>query len=311
MADLIFHHYQNSPFSQKIRSILGYKKLAWKSVTVPNIMPKPDVVALTGGYRRTPFLQIGADIYCDTALMADVLERLAPTPSFYPESIAGAARTFAQWADYNFFWCGIAYTFQPAGMGNIFAGATPEHMKAFAADRMPFRSNIPRMSYPDALGQVNEMVQRVEHMLVPGQAFLFGEQASIADFALYHSIWFMREVGKVPAVLQTAPRLLAWADRMAAIGHGKRSDISADEAISLSRASKPADLSGRPFFDAHGIPLGTTVTIGANDYGMEPVQGELVLADTNELALRRTDDRAGEVVVHFPRLGFYMKKVET
>src|SRR5579872_1632239 len=99
MTDLIFHHYQNSPFSEKVRLMFGFKNLSWKSVIIPPIMPKPDVVALTGGYRRTPILQIGADIYCDTALIADVLERIAPTPSLYPQPVAGLSRTLAQWAD--------------------------------------------------------------------------------------------------------------------------------------------------------------------------------------------------------------------
>ena len=59
MTDIILHHYPTSPFSEKVRLVLGYKKLAWKSVIIPSIMPKPDVIALTGGYRKTPFLQIG------------------------------------------------------------------------------------------------------------------------------------------------------------------------------------------------------------------------------------------------------------
>src|SRR5689334_14407100 len=116
MSDIIFHHYPNSPFSEKVRLIFGYKKLAWKSVMIPVIMPKPDLTALTGGYRRTPVLQIGADIYCDTALIADVLEKIAPTLSLYPAPIGGLARTFAQWADSTLFWTAIAYTFQPAGI---------------------------------------------------------------------------------------------------------------------------------------------------------------------------------------------------
>jgi glutathione S-transferase len=81
MSDLILHHYPDSPFSEKVRLILGAKKLAWKSVRIPVIMPKPDVLALTGGYRRTPLLQIGADIYCDTALICDVLQHRQPLPS--------------------------------------------------------------------------------------------------------------------------------------------------------------------------------------------------------------------------------------
>ena len=62
-------------------------------------MPKPDVVALTGGYRRTPFMQIGADVYCDSALMCRVIDRLAPEPPLYPAATRGLAEIVAQWAD--------------------------------------------------------------------------------------------------------------------------------------------------------------------------------------------------------------------
>ena len=79
--------------------VLGYKQLSWKSVIIPMMMPKPDVVSLTGGYRRTPFLQIGADIYCDTALICDVLEHIQPAPALYPAANKGLARIVAQWGD--------------------------------------------------------------------------------------------------------------------------------------------------------------------------------------------------------------------
>src|SRR3954468_23611809 len=104
MPDIILHHYPTSPFAEKARLMLGFKKLAWKSVLIPAVMPKPDLTALTGGYRRTPVLQIGADIYCDTGLIADVLENIAPSPSLYPAATSGLAHTLAQWADTNLFW---------------------------------------------------------------------------------------------------------------------------------------------------------------------------------------------------------------
>jgi glutathione S-transferase len=63
MSGLILHHYPTSPFAEKVRLIMGYKKLSWQGVTIPMVMPKPDLMPLTGGYRRTPVLQIGADIY--------------------------------------------------------------------------------------------------------------------------------------------------------------------------------------------------------------------------------------------------------
>ncbi len=121
MSDLILHHYPTSPFAEKVRLILGHKQLAWKSVFIPMIMPKPDLTALTGGYRKTPVLQIGADIYCDTALIGDVLEQLLPTPTIYPESVKGVSRIVAQWADSALFTAAMAYNFQP-GRGTGLCG---------------------------------------------------------------------------------------------------------------------------------------------------------------------------------------------
>ncbi len=95
MTDLILHHYDGSPFAKKARLVLGFKGLAWHSVTVPRLNPKPEVVALTGGYRRTPFMQIGADIYCDTALMCRVIDRLHPAPPLYPAAVGGAMHMVA------------------------------------------------------------------------------------------------------------------------------------------------------------------------------------------------------------------------
>jgi glutathione S-transferase len=98
MTDIILHHYDISPYSEKVRTGLGLKGLAWASVELPVIMPKPNLTALTGGYRKTPVLQIGADIYCDSQLIMRELERRFPTPSFYPAG-HGAADALA--------WCGL------------------------------------------------------------------------------------------------------------------------------------------------------------------------------------------------------------
>jgi len=102
MTDIILHHYEISPYSEKVRLGLGLKGLAWGSVEIPVIMPKPDLTALTGGYRKTPVLQIGADIYCDSQLIMRELERRHPTPSFYPAG-HGAADALAWWAEKTMF----------------------------------------------------------------------------------------------------------------------------------------------------------------------------------------------------------------
>ena len=152
MADIILHHYPTSPFSEKIRLVLGYKQLAWKSVIIPSIMPKPDVLALTGGYRKTPCLQIGADVYCDSALICEVLEQLQPTPALYPAVHPGLARVLAQWADSTLFWAAMGYSLQPRGAAAMFDGAPPEAAKAFAADRGAMTAGMTRLRPAESFG---------------------------------------------------------------------------------------------------------------------------------------------------------------
>jgi glutathione S-transferase len=310
MADLILHHYPTSPFAEKVRLILGYKKLAWKSVIIPMIMPKPDVVALTGGYRKTPVLQIGADIYCDTALIADVLEHLQPEPSLYPEPSKGMGRTLAQWADTTLFWTAMAYNFQPPGLAQVFANAPPEVGKAFADDRQAMRQGMARMPAADATAAYKSYLRRTSDML-DDWPFLLGALPSIADFSAYHPLWFTRT--RTPAmagVLQATPNVLAWMDRMAAIGHASLDKLNAADAIKLAAASTPADLRDDIFQDEHGIALGSQVTIKSENFGLEPTQGELLAATRMHYTLRRTDERAGTVHVHFPRIGYILKKAE-
>lgn len=311
MADLILHHYPTSPFAEKVRLILGYKKLAWKSVIIPMIMPKPDVVALTGGYRKTPILQIGADIYCDTALICDVLEHLQPEPSLYPEPSKGMGRTLAQWADTTLFWTAMAYNFQPAGTAQVFANAPPEAAKAFAEDRQAMRSGAPRMPAADSAAAYKSYLRRMSDML-DDWPFLLGALPSIADFAAYHPLWFTRT--RTPAmagILNATPAVLAWMDRMAELGHASFDKCSATDAIAIAQAATPVALHDDTFQDDHGIALGSQVTVRSESFGLEPTHGELIAATRMHYTLRRTDERAGTVHVHFPRIGYSLKKVET
>src|SRR6218665_170440 len=225
MSDsLILHHYAGSPFSEKMRLILGYKGLSWQSVNVPVILPKPDVVALTGGYRRTPFLQIGADVYCDTTLMSRVIETRQPAPSLYPAQTGGAAHILAHWADTDLFWVAIPYTMQPAGAAAVFAGAPPEVLQAFAADRAAMTVGMKRSSTRDATAALQNYLAWMEQQLAT-QPFLCGAVPSIADFSAAQSIWYIRRAPPVAGILQPFAQVAAWFDRIAAFAHGQREKL--------------------------------------------------------------------------------------
>jgi glutathione S-transferase len=306
MPDLILHHYPASPFAEKIRLALGYKKLAWKSVIIPSIMPKPDLVELTGGYRRTPVLQIGADIYCDTALICDVLEHRQPSPALHPQGSNGGSRIVAQWADSTLFSVSMAYNFSPTGAAFFFQGQLPEIAKAFAEDRAKMRGGGSRMHPGDATSAYKSYLRRIASM-VDNQAYVMGQQPSLADFSCYHALWFTQRIPPLAAILDATPSLCAWMRRMAAIGHGSMEKFDALAAIAVAAQSRPAGIEHGVFQDDHGIALGSQVTITAESFGLEPTEGELIAATRTRYSLRRTDARAGTVHVHFPRIGFQLR----
>lgn len=308
MAELILHHYDMSPFAEKARLMLGFKHLAWASVQIPPVMPKPDVVALTGGYRKTPVLQIGADIYCDTALIARVLERIQPEPTLYPAA-APLAPLLAQWADGMLFGPAVAWAMQPAGVAAILGHLPPEQLKGFAADRAAMRGNAPRVTLADGTAQLKSQLAALSAQLAQGGPWLLGAAPSIADFSVGHCLWFIRQAAPVASLLDDYPAIVRWLDRLLAIGHHQRSEMSSTEAIAVAAAAAGhAPVAVQPGL---GFDAGQAVSVFATDYGSDPVAGELVGLTPDSVSLRRTDARAGTVQVHFPRFGFQIRKETT
>src|SRR6266849_8800179 len=300
MTEIILHHYEISPYSEKVRLGLGLKGLAWGSVEIPVIMPKPKLTALTGGYRKTPVLQIGADIYCDSQLIMRELERRYPTPSFYPAG-HGAADALAWWAEKT--------TFSPAA-GILFAKRPDALPEGFLEDRAKFSGrNIDPAAMvaavPNLLDQLRAHFDWLNQMLTDGRSFLQGSAAGLADLAAYHPVWFLKQnFGSGAAPLDGFPRLLTWAERIAAIGHGRRSQMSAQQALDVARDATSIARATVDPQDPIGRKPGQTVTVTPDDTGRDPVVGELVASDVHECVIRRNDREVGEVCVHFPRAGF-------
>ena len=311
MTKLILHHYPMSPFAEKIRRVLAFKQLAWQSVTIPTILPKPDVLALTGGYRKTPLLQIGSDIYCDSALICDVLEHVQPAPTLYPAQHKGLARVLAQWADSTLFWAAMAYNLQRPGMAELFDGVPAAAVKAFGADRNAMAQGMTRLRPADATAAYKSYLRRLANML-DDQPFLMGSAPCVADFAAYHPLWFTRRrVPVLAGILAATPGVLTWMDRMEALGHEDMTPLSATEAVAVCASSIRANLLKDSIFqDEHGMALGSRVSITPESFGTDPTEGELIAATRMHYTLRRVDARAGTVQVHFPRIGYVLKALD-
>jgi glutathione S-transferase len=300
----ILHHFDMSPFSEKLRLLLGFKQLAWRSVHVPLLMPKPDVVALTGGYRRTPLLQLGADIYCDTALAARVIDTLAPLPTLYPRE-QPLAVPLAQWADATLFWCAAVHATQPAGAATLF-GNDLTALKAFGADRAALTEGFRKPTLADAAAQLAVHAALLDAQLARGGGpWLLGAVPTIADFAAAHPLWMVRRA-QVDAVLAPYAHLNAWLDRVLAVGHGSHEELPSADAVTEAAAATPAPTPG--VLPGSGFEAGQRVTVSAIDYGSDPVAGALVALTLEQVSLARDDARAGRVHVHFPRHGFQIRK---
>ena len=307
MTNIILHHFPTSPFARKIRCILGAKQLDWQSVIIPRIMPKPDLVALTGGYRKTPVLQIGADIYCDTALIARKLNSLAAAPDLYPDHAAAAANAMAAWADSTLFQAAIPLTFMLEVLKKGFAGREDE-MHALIADRAAMRKDAPLAAVPLAEGRNTFalFLTQLERQLSNGQDFLFGDSPTIADFSVYHCLWFVATKPIVGDLILPFPAIRDWMERINAFGEGNSTEISSAEAIKIahdSAVSRDKNGSLHPDF-----PVGSAIVVQPTDYGITPVSGTLLYCDAHEVVLTRNDERAGEVAVHFPRTHYSISR---
>lgn len=301
MAELILHHYWPSPFTEKVRLALGLKGLAWRSVVQPNIMPKPELIPLTGGYRKIPVMQIGADIYCDSQCILREIERRHPTPSLIPDGAEATHWGTAFWADRVFFQAAVAVIF-----GQM-ADSVP---KEFMEDRSklsgrPFDTQQMKDAVPMMKEQLRAQLDWLDAQLRDGRPYLLGRSPGLADFATYHTIWFLQSYYP-PAgeLLEPHAGVRAWTERVKAIGHGQHTPMQPSEALAIAKASEPETTPGVEPGEPNGWRVGDRVAVMADDYGRDPIAGELVRASAQEIAIRRRDPDVGDVVVHFPRAGF-------
>ena len=303
MNDIILHHYPFSTFSEKVRIALGIKQMPWRSVEIAGMPPRPLLNPMTGGYRRAPVMQVGADIYCDTNIILPALERLKPTPSLYPRGSVGVANGL-----------GFAWERQmwipTIGVLVHFIG---EHIPAeFIKDRKEgyLGIDISKAAMAPSFMQHLEFVRAQIAWLgqaVSRQPFLLGDQPSAADLACWQTIFLLRQncpVGEVDALLGLAP-LIPWYDRIAAAGHGSPQAMTAEQALEVARAAVPAPVTYmKTDGDLGGIRPGTQVTVTPDDNARVPVSGQLVAADAFEVVIHRHDPQVGDLQIHFPRLGF-------
>lgn len=314
MADarsIILHEYPASPYSEKVRLALRLKNLAYARVEIPMIMPRPDLMPLTGGYRRTPVMQIGADIYCDTAIILRELEARFPLHALKLPGHEGLAQMVAGWTDGRWFQSSVAVIFGETG------DAVPE---AFIKDReqlsgRPFNVEAMKAAAPMMRDQWRARLMLLEERLAGGKGagaglYLVGAKPGLVDVHAYMNVWWMKQ--SVPAFadacFESAPLTRAWYDRLTDVQGQTPETIASGEALAIAKDAVPRLVAATTRNEPQGFAPGERVAVAPDDYGQIWVEGELVHADSQRIILNRVTPEADTCHVHFPRAGFLVRR---
>jgi glutathione S-transferase len=303
---MILHHYENSPYAEKIRLMFGCTDSHWQSLLSPAWPPRPNVDPLSGGYRRIPIAQIGADIFCDTALIAQEIALATEQPALDPANTTGTARELMLLAEGEGFFSAITSLPTTKLLGTIIRNFGPVGAYRFVKDRsgiLKGGTSSPKTG-DDAKAVMQGIFSKLEDKLT-SELWLGGNAPSAADFAVFHPLWLHLSCnGQLPA---SATNVHAWYQRIAALGHGERQEITREDAFAVARDTDP-----RPLPDSEppsDLKSGQKVSVQPEDYGVVPVIGNLAAITPTRIILARETDAFGTLHVHFPREGYALQAV--
>ena len=300
---LILHQYDISPFSQKAQKMMGLKELSWQSVEMPMIAPKPDVEALTGGYRGTPVLQIGRDVFIDNWMIARALDEFdASGPAINAQGGLREAALYA-WGE---------RLFTPL-LHAALAAYQSEWDADFLADRKRVFPDVDfdtlDVSDPDRRSQVRAYLGTVEAQLGLDQDFLGGAQADSCDIHVWGMVWMIHSA--LPAlmpIVETFPRLTDWYERVSALGTGDREDVKIDVAWQSLKDGPARRLPDTPDQEPLAPWVGEVVDIAAGSADRGSASGRLLAVDHEQVVLG-VEPISGEAAqVWFPRFGYHLRQ---
>jgi glutathione S-transferase len=304
-TEIILHNYPQSPVAEKARIAFGIKGLSWKSVEIPRLTPKPMLTKLTGGYRRTPVMQIGADIYCDTQCILRELERRHPIPTFFPSSDPGLMWCLSRWTDGALFDLAVKIILGSAGDA-LPADFAEDRGRLYLGQDWAEGLKAANATLPHLASQFRAPLKWVNEQLSDNREFLLGTAPAAVDAQLYHLVWFLRERwDQGPTFLSEFENLARWEKSVEAIGHGTMSEMSPKDAIMIAKSNEPITKQNTDTFDPQGLKPGMIVTVSPDlDGGEQPVEGEVVATSADTITLLRRDAGIGNIGVHFPREGY-------
>ena len=281
--------------------MLGYAAISWQSSIVPPMPPRPTLDPMLGGYRRIPVAQIGADIFCDTRLIAAEIARIADKPGLSFTTAESEIAKFAENINDTVFMPVV----QGANPGKVLRKLVfqywPWQIAGLLKDRAMVGkySKLPRLNGAKRREIVDNFKDDLETKL-KDSSFLFGETPTIADFAAYHLVWFAGQT-RSGQFLKNKPQASAWELRMSKFGHARHTKINKSQLFETAKNSAPRELSKD---ETAGAGIGESVIIEPSDYALDATSGTLVGESNERWIIARESDSFGTLHIHFPKHGY-------
>ncbi|KAL6305895.1 hypothetical protein BKA93DRAFT_777208 [Sparassis latifolia] len=330
---VVLYHYEASPFSTKIKNILALKGIPHSRVDVALAPPRPELSTLLGlPYRRIPVLAIGSDVYCDTSLIASVLERRFPPFEGYHTLFP--KRKGGQRADTGLVKA-LSMYYVDRVLFQLAADSLPytrfpkpllEDRNVFFSPTKPFDLTQMTARQPEVKSAISSHLTLIEEQLADGREWLLDTEApGLADISVHFVVaWLQhRQFRALHDVLdaQKYPKSLAWLSTVTAYIDGRQKtgasafeDITGEQAAKLIGSSPCEDVSAVRFDDVEAarldVKLGEDVSVEPQDSGKVPSVGKLIALNREE-AVIETRGSTGDVIrCHFPRLNFSIKALQ-
>ena len=304
MQNIVLFHHDPSPYGERIRKCFGLQNIPWKSCLVPMVMPRPDMTMLSGGYRKIPVMQYGADIYCDTRLISQKINNLFNDLKLFSHGTLQNSALQSQ----------SDQMFRSGAILSLIENKEyipPEVVE----DRMSFFTFINQKTAENELShhqsQFKKYAQDIDDQLREND-FILGLQPNWADICCYANIFMAK--GNIPSSFKWMKELKnidPWYQNLVSYGEGIREEISSQEALEIAKTSTPdlSNINHQNSEDENMPQPGDNVKVTPDDYGQISVRGELICINSDEIVVTNETKEAGAIAIHFPRLGFIVEKI--
>ena len=285
----------------------GIAGAQWRSVEIPRVPPKPLLMPLTANYRRTPVLQVGADVYCDSQNIARALGELGYEETLFPNQCHGASLAMASWSENVLFDLGVRV---------VITSVIDEAPADFIADRGSLYFDPGWTADGMKAALPSNILQLQANLAVADQAlaatgYAVGTRPSYADAALGYIAWFVRGRWAGGAeMLEPFKNLIRLERELEEKGEGTPTDLSGEDALAIANAATPTSPTGVTAGYDNGLEQGQKVMVRPRGQTADPdVFGTLRYLDNTRVSIDHRSEETGDVAVHFPIAGYMVSAV--